>query len=58
MEPRRMSTEHLRLAVLRCENRLAWQEYGLMLTEHRVREAMREYQTELDKRKQKELDFK
>nr|DAL15366.1 MAG TPA_asm: hypothetical protein [Caudoviricetes sp.] len=29
-----------------------------MRTEYRVREAMREYQTELDKRKQTELDFK
>lgn len=58
MELKKMSTEYLRLAVLRCEHRLAWRDYGLMRTEYRVREAMRDYQTELDKRKQTELDFK
>lgn len=58
MELKRMSSEHLHQAILRCEHRLAWQDYGLMRTEYRVREAMREYQAELDKRKQTELDFK
>lgn len=58
MELKEMSTEHLRLSILRCEYRLAWQDYGLMQTEYRVKEAMREYREELDKRKQTELDFK
>lgn len=58
MEPRKMSTEHLRLAILRCEHRLAWRDYGLMLTEERVQDALREYRKELLKRKQTELDFK
>lgn len=58
MELKKMSTEYLRQSISRCELRLAWSEYGLMRTEYRVREAMREYQTELDKRKQTELDFK
>nr|WP_297167396.1 hypothetical protein [uncultured Dysgonomonas sp.] len=53
-----MSTEYLRQSILRCEHRLALGDYGLMKTEYRVREAMSEYQTELDKRKQTELDFK
>lgn len=52
MELKKMSTEYLRLSVLRCNYRLALGDYGLMRTEHRVREAMRDYQTELDKRKQ------
>lgn len=58
MELKKMSAEYLRQSIWRCEHRLAWEDYGLMKTEHRVREAMREYQTELDKRKQTELDFK
>lgn len=58
MELKKMSTEYLRQSISRCEHRIAWSEYGLMRTEYRVREAMREYQTELDKRKQTELDFK
>lgn len=58
MELKEMSTEYLRLSVLRCNYRLALGDYGLMKTEYRVREAMRDYQAELDKRKQTELDFK
>lgn len=58
MEPKKMSTEYLRQSISRCEHRLAWKDYGLMRTEARVRAALREYQIELDKRKQTELDFK
>ena len=58
MELKKMSTELLRQSIWRCNYRLALGDYGLMRTEHRVREAMREYQNELDKRKQTELDFK
>lgn len=51
--------EQLRYGIARCEARLSGiLSLGLMRTEYRVREAMREYQTELDKRKQTELDFK
>lgn len=53
-----MSTEYLKQSISRCEHRLAWQDYGIMQTAIRVREAMRDYQNELDKRKQTELDFK
>ncbi|MFV0331675.1 MAG: hypothetical protein ACK5KL_17955 [Dysgonomonas sp.] len=54
-----MSLQQLKHGIIRCEARLSGiLPIGLMRTEHRVREAMREYQTELDNRKQKELDFK
>lgn len=58
MELKKMSTEYLKQSIWRCNYRLALGDYGLIRTEHRVREAMRDYQTELDKRKQTELDFK
>ena len=58
MELKKMSTEYLKQSIWRCEHRLAWREYGLMRTEHRVREAMREYKEELESRGQTELDFK
>lgn len=58
MELKKMSTEYLRQSIWRCNYRLILGDYGLMRTEHRVREAMRDYQSELDKRKQTELDFK
>lgn len=58
MELKKMSTEYLRQSIWRCNYRLALGDYGLMRTEYRVREAMKEYQAELDKRKQKMLDFK
>lgn len=59
MELRKMSTLQLRLGVSRCEARLSGMiPLGLMRTEYRVREAMREYQAELNIRKQTELDFK
>lgn len=54
-----MSLQQLKHGIIRCEARLSGiLPIGLMRTEHRVREAMRDYQTELDKRKQTELDFK
>lgn len=59
MELKKMSLQQLRSGIIRCEARLSGiLPFGLMRTETRVREAMREYQTELDKRKQTELDFK
>ncbi|EGK01701.1 hypothetical protein HMPREF9455_01849 [Dysgonomonas gadei ATCC BAA-286] len=59
MELKKMSLQQLKHGIIRCEARLSGiLPIGLMRTEHRVREAMREYQTELDNRKQKELDFK
>ena len=59
MELKKMSLQQLRSGIIRCEARLSGiLPIGLMRTEHRVREAMRDYQTELDKRKQTELDFK
>lgn len=59
MQLKKMSLQQLKHGIIRCEARLSGiLPIGLMRTEHRVREAMREYQTELDNRKQKELDFK
>lgn len=59
MELKKMSLQQLKHGIIRCEARLSGiLPFGLMRTEHRVREAMREYQAELDKRKQTELDFK
>lgn len=58
MDLRDMSVQDIRNGIWRCNHRLALGDYGLLKTEYRVREAMREYQNELDKRKQKELDFK
>lgn len=59
MELKKMSLQQLRYGIIRCEARLSGiLPFGYMRTEHRVREAMRDYQTELDKRKQTELDFK
>lgn len=58
MELKKMSTEYLRQSIWRCDYRLALGDYGLMRTEYRVREAMREYNEELESRGQTELDFK
>lgn len=59
MELKQMSQLQLRQGIIRCEARLSGMTpIGLMKSEERVRKAMREYQTELDKRKQKEFDFK
>lgn len=59
MELKEMSPQQLKSGIIRCEARLSGiLPIGLMRTEHRVREAMRDYQTELDKRKQTELYFK
>lgn len=59
MELKKMSQLQLRQGVLRCEARLSGMSpIGLMRSKENIREAMREYQTELDKRRQKELDFK
>lgn len=59
MELKKMSQLQLRQGILRCEARLSGMSpIGLMRSKERVREAMRDYQTELDKRKQTELDFK
>ena len=59
MELKKMSQQQLKHGIIRCEARLSGiLPFGCMRTEHRVREAMRDYQTELDKRKQTELDFK
>lgn len=59
MELKEMSQQQLRSGIIRCEERLCGiLPFGLMKNETFTREAMREYQTELDKRKQTELDFK
>lgn len=59
MELKKMSTQQLKHGIIRCEARLfGIRPLGLMRTETRVREALREYRIELDKRKQTELDFK
>lgn len=58
MDIRDMSVQDIRNGIWRCNYRLALGDYGLMRTEHRVREAMRDYQSELDNRQQTELDFK
>lgn len=54
-----MSQQQLEDGIFRCKARLSGVlPFGLMGTEVRIRDAMREYQAELDKRKQTELDFK
>ncbi|QIK58833.1 hypothetical protein G7050_02840 [Dysgonomonas sp. HDW5A] len=54
-----MSLQQLKHGVIRCEARLSGVlQFGLMKNETFTREALREYQNELDKRKQTELDFK
>ncbi|WP_252639682.1 MULTISPECIES: hypothetical protein [Dysgonomonas] len=59
MELKEMSQQQLKSGIIRCEARLCGiLPFGLMKNETFTREAMREYQTELDKRKQTELDFK
>lgn len=59
MELKRMSLQQLKHGVIRCEARLSGVlQFGLMKNETFTREALREYQNELDKRKQTELDFK
>lgn len=59
MELKRMSLQQLEHGVIRCEARLSGiLPYGLMRTETRVKEALKEYREELCKRKQTMLDFK
>lgn len=58
MSMKHLSTEELKNSIKRCEDRLAWKNYGVMRSEARVRAALREYRNELDTRKQTELDFK
>lgn len=58
MSMKHLSIEELKQSIKRCEDRLAWNNYGVMRTEARVRAALREYRNELDTRKQTELDFK
>lgn len=59
MELKRMSLQQLKYGVIRCKARLSGVlPFGLMKNETFTSEALREYQNEIDKRKQTELDFK
>lgn len=53
-----LSIEQLKQGVRRCEDRLAWNSFGIMRTEARVRAALREYRNELQRRRVLELDLK
>lgn len=53
-----LSIEQLQQGVRRCEDRLAWNSFGIMRTEAKVRAALREYREELQQRGQNELEFK
>lgn len=53
-----LSIEQLQQGVRRCEDRLAWNSFGIMRTEAKVRAALREYRKELQQRGQNELEFK
>ena len=54
-----MSLQQLRYGVIRCEARLSGVlPIGLMRTETRVKEALKEYKQELIARGQNEFDFK
>lgn len=51
--------DQLRCGIARCEARLSGiLSLGLMRTETRVKEALRQYKDELQKRGQNELEFK
>lgn len=59
MELKRMSLQQLKSGIIRCEARLSGVlQFGLMRTETRVKEALKEYKQELIARGQNELDFK
>lgn len=53
-----LSIEQLQQGVRRCEDRLAWNSFGIMRTEAKVRAALREYREELQQRGLNELEFK
>ena len=55
---KKLSIEQLQQGVRRCEDRLAWNSFGIMRTEAKVRAALREYREELQQRGQNELEFK
>ena len=50
-----LSIEQLQQGVRRCEDRLAWNSFGIMRTEAKVRAALREYRKELQQRGQNEI---
>lgn len=52
-----MTTQQLKEGVQRCRDRLAWSNYGLMLTKERVLASKRQYEEELESRGVKQLDF-
>lgn len=52
-----LSIEQLQQGVRRCEDRLAWNSFGIMRTEAKVRAALREYREELQQRGQNEIEF-
>ncbi len=52
-----LSIEQLQQGVRRCEDRLAWNSFGIMRTEAKVRAALREYRKELQQRGQNEIEF-
>lgn len=57
MDITKMTIQQLEEGILRCKDRLAWSNYGLMRTKERVLEAKKQYEYELAKRRQNELEF-
>lgn len=57
MNIRDMTIDQLKEGIIRCKDRLAWNNYGLMKTKERVIAAKKEYEHELENRGVKQLDF-
>ena len=57
MNIRDMTIDQLKEGIIRCKDRLAWNNYGLMKTKERVIAAKKQYEYELAKRRQNELEF-
>ena len=57
MNLRDMTIDQLKEGIIRCKDRLAWNNYGLMKTKERVIASKKEYEHELENRGVKQLDF-